>query len=158
MSALKLEKEWESKMKVLKDSQSATLDAALSAAHLAFNKQLSELTNSHNKALSQLNERLLQATNGAASDAKHADEQNVLVLTQLEEEKASHISDVDDLNKRNREDRDEAEDRRRRELEALRSALTTASEERERLAAEGHETVVALMKSLAEKVEGRCNL
>ena len=158
MSTLKLEKEWEKKLKNVLDMQSSDLNTALA---LAKNNSDLELFSSEKKnklEIDKLKNSLAEIIKLKDNEKIIATAENVRVLTELEDEKLDHINDVNKLNKKGKEEKEEAEEKLRNELENLRNLMTSDFSERERVSTEGYDNVIQMMREAAEKAEGKTKI
>lgn len=74
---------------------------------------------------------------------------------ELQDEMNSNAIQLNILNKRNREDVEEAEVKMKIEFDILKINIQNSAEEKEKLACEGHRTVIEIMKEMYNKAKGK---
>ena len=153
-SLSKLDSQWEDKMKSLGDSQIRNLENAFITCRKAHGVEVAELTAKFDCERKSLEDSMLRLSSNASADLERAQSDLTHTAEILQAEKDSHALSVAMLNQQMKEEREASEQRLGAELETLRAAAQAAAEQRERLACEGHDAVIVLMKDMHRKELG----
>jgi hypothetical protein len=150
-----LDKEWEKKWTTQNASISYDVELKIKNLKELHMKEMERKCYEHEKDKKMLSDNLKSknATAGTELDSLH--EELTRVRKELQEEMNSNAIQLNILNKRNREDAEEAEEKKKIEFEILRVNIQNAAEEKERLACEGHRTVIEIMKEMYDKAQGK---
>jgi hypothetical protein len=157
-SLSKLDGQWEDKMNSMRDSQSRNLENAFITCRKAHCVEVAELTAKFHSERKSIEDSILRISSGASAELKRAQCDLINEAEQLRAEKDSHALSVAMLNQQIKEDREASEQQLGAELETLRAAAQAAAEERERLACEGHDAVIVLMKDMYRKAIGESKI
>jgi septal ring factor EnvC (AmiA/AmiB activator) len=153
-SLSKVDSQWEDKMYSMRDSQSRNLENAFITCRKSHCVELAELTAKFDGDRKSLEDSILRISSAASAELKRAQCDLLNAAQQLQAEKDSHALSVATLYQQIEEDRQASEKKLGAELETIRATVQAAAEERERLACEGHDAVVVLMKDMHRKALG----
>lgn len=154
ISRSELDDQWEEKMNALRDSQSRNLENAFIACRKSHSAEVLELNAKFDREKKSLEGSLVRISSEASADSARHQRDLVFAMENLQAEKDSHSLSVMRLNQQNEADRNELEQRLRTELETHLASAQATAEEKERLACEGHDAVISLMKDMCKKALG----
>lgn len=150
----KLDEQWEEKMVSLKDSHSRNLENTVITCRMSHSVETLELTAEFERKKKSLEDSLVRISSEASAYSARTQRDLVSATEKLQAESDSHALSVTSLNQQIKDEREASEHRLSAELETLRAAAQTAAEEKERLACEGHDAVLSLMKDMYKKALG----
>lgn len=152
---INLDKEWEKKLNTQNASISYDVELKIKNLKELHIKQMERKCYEHEKDKKILSDHLKSKNATAGTELDSLYEELTRVKKELLEEMNSNAIQLNILNKRNREDAEEAEEKKKIEFELLRINIQNAAEEKERLACEGHRTVIEIMKEMYDKAQGK---
>ena len=152
---INLDKEWEKKLNTQNASISYDVELKIKNLKELHIKQMERKCYEHEKDKKISSDHLKSKNATAGTELDSLYEELTRVKKELLEEMNSNAIQLNILNKRNREDAEEAEEKKKIEFELLRINIQNAAEEKERLACEGHRTVIEIMKEMYDKAQGK---
>lgn len=152
---INLDKEWEKKLNTQNASISYDVELKIKNLKELHIKQMERKCYEHEKDKKILSDHLKSKNATAGTELDSLYEELTRVKKELLEEMNSNAIQLNILNKRNREDAEEAEEKKKIEFELLRINIQNAAEEKDRLACEGHRTVIEIMKEMYDKAQGK---
>ena len=150
-----LDKEWEKKLNTQNASISYDFELKMKNLKELHMKEMERKCHDHEKDKKSLSDNLKSKTATVGTELDSLYEELTRVKKELQEEMNSNAIQLNILNKRNREDAEEAEETKKIELELLRTNIQNVAEEKEKLACEGHRTVIEIMKEMYNKAQGK---
>lgn len=152
---LNLDKDWLKKMNTQHASISYDFELKIKNLNEFHIKEMEKKNNEHEKDKKISSDILKTKTATAGTELESLYDELTRVKKELQDEMNSNAIQLNILNKRNREDVEDAEEKMKIEVDMLRINIQNAAEEKEKLACEGHRTVIEIMKEMYNKAKGK---
>lgn len=150
-----LDKDWLKKMNTQHASISYDFELKIKNLNEFHIREMEKKNDEYEKDKKSLSDMLKSKTATAGTESDLLYDELTRVKKELQDEMNSNAIQLNILNKRNREDVEDAEEKLKIELDILRINIQNAAEEKEKLACEGHRTVIEIMKEMYNKAKGK---